>query len=87
MKRMIRVAMREKHMRKVYLVSATNGENTQMWAAATSRENAVAAVRQKTGAGWQVSLTGDELSEDESRIFDIPPGRTRRLKFVRERAL
>ena len=63
----------------IHVVSATDGETTHLWAVATPRERAVAAIQPMLDAGWVVTLTNRLLTPDEAASLNLRPGDVRRI--------
>lgn len=63
----------------IYIVQALKDGVTEYWAAATLLENAVAAVEQKLGPGWIVTLTDRRLTNQRLSILKMLPNTVRKL--------
>jgi hypothetical protein len=55
-------AMRRRLVSGIYVVQAKRDRVVEYWAAATLRENAVAAIEKVLGPGWIVTLTDRRLA-------------------------
>jgi hypothetical protein len=71
--------MRSSVVGSVYVIQATKDGKTEFWAAATVRENAVAAVERELGDGWIVTLTDRRLTRQRLSILKMFPNAVRRL--------
>lgn len=66
----------------VSVVAATKGGRTEFWAAATSRDAAVAAVQEQLPPGWIPSLTNRYLTPDQVAELNLRPNGVRKLNYV-----
>jgi hypothetical protein len=62
----------------IYIVEAKKDGVTDHWAAATIRENAVAAVEKELGPGWIVTLT-DRVTSRRLSMLKMGPNTVRKL--------
>ena len=63
----------------VYVVSATSNDQSDFWAAATSRRMAAAKVQQLLPPGWTATSTGWRLSAARAGELKIRPNTVRRI--------
>jgi hypothetical protein len=63
----------------IYVVEAKKEAVTEFWAAATLREDAVAAVEKELGPGWIVSLTDRRLTGHRRSQLKMHPNSVRKL--------
>ena len=63
----------------IYVVEAKKDGVTEYWAAATLRENAVAAVEKELGPGWIVMLTDRRLTSQRLSMLKMSPNTVRKL--------
>jgi hypothetical protein len=63
----------------IYVVQATKGERVEHWAAATIRQEAVAAVEKELGAGWTLVLTDRRLTGQQLSQLRLRPNSVQRL--------
>jgi hypothetical protein len=63
----------------IYVVEAKKDGVTDRWAAATIRENAVAAVEKELGPGWIVTLTDRRLTGQRLSKLRLRPNSVQRL--------
>jgi hypothetical protein len=66
----------------VYVVEATKGDQTEYWAAATPRADAVIAVLERLPPGWQAILTVGRLTIEEVGSLNLRPNGVRQLKSI-----
>jgi hypothetical protein len=66
----------------VYIIAATKNYQTEYWAAATRREEAVAAVQQLLAPGWTSTLTERRITPDQVMALKLRPGGVRKLRYV-----
>jgi hypothetical protein len=71
--------MRGSALGGVYIVQATKDGKIEFWAAATIKENAVAAVKKELGDGWIVTLTDRRLTRQRLSLLKILPNAVRKL--------
>lgn len=64
----------------IYVVVASNGEQSEFWAAATPRARAAAAVRQLLPHGWTAKCTGWSLSPDKTADLRMCANSVRKLR-------
>jgi GTPase Era involved in 16S rRNA processing len=57
----------------IYVVAATFDGKTEYWAAATIRENALAAVWRELPPGWNVTLTDWQLTPQKIKALKLRP--------------
>jgi len=74
--------MRERWAGEVCIVAATKDSQTEYWAAATGREEAVAAVRKLLAPGWTATLTDRRISPKQIAVLHLPPNGVRKLRYV-----
>ena len=63
----------------IYVVEATKDGTLEYWAAATLRENAIAAVAKQVGPEWIVRLTEQRLTNQRLSILKMLPNSVRKL--------
>lgn len=63
----------------IYVVEAKKDGVTEYWAAATLRENAVAAVEKELRPGWIVMLTHRRLTSQRLSMLKMSPNTVRKL--------
>ncbi len=66
----------------VYIVATTKGHQTEYWAAATPREEAVAAVQQLLTPGWTAALTERRITPKQVAVLHMRPNDVRKLKYI-----
>jgi hypothetical protein len=66
----------------VHIVVATKDYQTEYWAAATRREEAVSAVQQKLAPGWTVRLTERTITPEQIGALKLLPNSVRKLKYA-----
>jgi len=66
----------------VYIVAATKDNQTDYWAAATRREDAVGAVYRLLAPGWMATLTERRITPDQVRAMKLRPGGVRKLRYT-----
>jgi hypothetical protein len=71
--------MRNRVSRGIYVVEAMKDGAVEYWAAATLRENAVAAVAKQLGSEWIVMLTERRLTNQRPSILKMLPNTVRKL--------
>jgi hypothetical protein len=71
--------MRNRVSGGIYVVEAMRNGAVQYWAAATLRQNAVAAVVEKMGPEWVVTLTKRRLTNQRLSILKMRPNTVRKL--------
>jgi hypothetical protein len=71
--------MRNRVSGGIYVVEAMRNGAVQYWAAATLRQNAVAAVVEKLGPEWVVTLTKRRLTNQRLSILKMRPNTVRKL--------
>jgi hypothetical protein len=67
---------------EIYVVIASGNGKSEFWAAATTRERALAEVRQHWPLGWIVALTEHYLTPHEATALGIRPNGVRKLRYV-----
>ena len=63
----------------LYVVSATEGDRLEFWAASTSRRTAASQVQRLLPPGWTATLTSWRLSPERAAALKMPPNTVRRL--------
>ena len=63
----------------IYVVEAKKDGITEHWAAATLRENAVAAVEKELGRGWIAILMDHRLASQQLSTLKMRPNTVRKL--------
>ena len=63
----------------IYVVEAKKDGLTELWAAATLWENAVAAVEKELGPEWIVTLTDRRLASQRLSMLKMRPNTVRKL--------
>jgi hypothetical protein len=63
----------------VYVVVATGHGETEYWAAATSREEAVAAVQGQLPPDWTVKLTVSRITVERAASLNLQPNGVKQL--------
>ena len=63
----------------IYVVEAKKEGVTEHWAAATIRENAIAAVEKELGPGWIAILTDHRLASQQLSTLKMRPNTVRKL--------
>jgi hypothetical protein len=63
----------------IYVVVAKNENTIEYWAAATVRENAVAAVEKELLPGWTAMLTRRRLTTHRATRLNMRPNSVRKL--------
>ena len=63
----------------IYVVETKKDGITEHWAAATLRENAVAAVKKELGPGWIAILTDHRLASQQLSTLKMRPNTVRKL--------
>jgi hypothetical protein len=71
--------MRNRVSGGIYVVEAMKDGAVEYWAAATLRENAVAAVAKQLGPEWVVTLTDRRLTNQRLSILKMLPNTVRKL--------
>jgi hypothetical protein len=71
--------MRKRVSGGIYVVEATRDGAVEHWAAATVRENAVAAVAEQLGPEWVVTLTEHRLTNQRLSLLKMHPNTVRKL--------
>jgi len=64
----------------VFIIAAAKDGQTEYWAAATPREDAVAAVQERLPPGWKATLTVRRLPIEEVEALKLHPNGVRQLK-------
>ena len=64
----------------VCVVAATKHGQTELWAAATPRDQAIAEVQQLLGAEWAFSLTDQRITPEQVVALALHPGGVRPLE-------
>jgi hypothetical protein len=64
----------------VFIVAATKDGQTEYWAAATRRQEAVAAVLERLPPGWKATLTVGRLTVEEVEALKLRSNGVRQLK-------
>jgi hypothetical protein len=67
----------------VHVVAATKDGETQFWAAATSRNEAVARVLQRLPRGWTATLMRWQLTAKKIAQLNLEPNAVEKLGRVR----
>ena len=65
---------------EIYVLIASGNGKSEFWAAATTRERALAEVRQHLPLGWMVALTEHYLTPHEATSLGIRPNGVRKLR-------
>jgi hypothetical protein len=63
----------------IFVVLAKKDKAIEYWAAATIRENAVAAVQKELLPGWTAALTRRRLTTHRATRLKMPPNSVRKL--------
>jgi hypothetical protein len=63
----------------IYVVKASRGDQTEYWAAATIRDEAVAAVEKEREPGWTLTLTDRRLVGQSLSSLKMRPNTVRKL--------
>jgi hypothetical protein len=63
----------------IYVVQAKKEAVTELWAAATLQEDAIAAVEKALGPGWSVTLTDRRLTRHRRSQLKMGPNTVRKL--------
>jgi hypothetical protein len=63
----------------IYVVVAKKDNAIEYWAAATTRENAVAAVEKELPPGWTATLTRRHLTTHRATMLKMRPDSVRKL--------
>ena len=67
-------------VRGVYVVAATRGGTTVLWAVATSQSDAEITVQRALPLDWSAKLTDRRLTADQIDKLKLPPGAIRMLR-------
>ena len=70
----------------VYVVAATKDGETEYWAAATPREEAIGAVRERLPPGWTAGLTVSCITVEHAATLNLRPNGVRLLKAIHDQA-
>ncbi len=63
----------------IYVVVATNGDQNEFWAAATSRHKAVREVQAALPLGWKAMPTGWRVPAEKAALLGIQANTVRKL--------
>jgi hypothetical protein len=66
----------------VYIVAATKDHQTDYWAVATPREEAVAAVQHLLEPGWVATFTERRIGPTQIRVLKLRPNGVRKLRYI-----
>jgi hypothetical protein len=66
----------------VYVVSATNDDQSEFWAAATPRRVAASQVQRTLPPGWKAKSTRWRLSRERAVKMEMLPNTVRRISNV-----
>jgi hypothetical protein len=70
---------------RVHVVEATKDDQTECWAAATHREDAIAAVQSQVHPDWRLVLTDRRLTRERVAELKMPRNNVRKLEADRKR--
>ena len=75
--------MGNEHASGIYVVAATKDGQTELWAAATPRDEALKEVQQLLGPEWAVALTDQRVSPEQVTALALHPGGVRAARNPR----
>lgn len=64
----------------IYVIAVTKGGKREYWAAATIREEAVAAVQRELPPGWIATITDQRITSQTIKNLKMRPNSVRKCK-------